>query len=141
MASIPVVLVCDDDPDDRTLIKEAFSAAEINAAVRFADDGSDLVHYMESCKGNQESPCPAVILLDLNMPKMDGKQALKWIKSHSEFRTVPVVIFTTSSEKSDIRECYQLGANTFMTKCVDFESLVDMACTFSKYWMDIAKLP
>lgn len=139
--AVPVILVCDDDPDDQVLIKEAFLEAGIQADFRFTNDGMELIDYLENCIGSREYPCPKIVLLDLNMPRMNGKQALKWIKSHSEFRAIPVVIYTTSNEKNDVSQCYRLGANTFMTKCAKFEELVVRANTFGKYWIDVAKLP
>ena len=141
MAAVPVILVCDDDPDDQVLLKEAFSQAGIQAEFRFTNDGLELIDYLEHSNGNREYPSPKIILLDLNMPRMNGKQALEWIKSHSKFKAIPVVIYTTSNETIDVRQCYRLGANTFMTKCARFDELVAKANTFAKYWMDVAKLP
>ena len=141
MPAVPLILVCDDDPDDQVLIKEAFTHAGIKVEFRFTNDGLELIDYLENCSASKEYPCPKIVLLDLNMPRMDGKQALKWIKLHSEFKAIPVVIYTTSNEAGDIRQCYRLGANTFMTKCAEFEELVARADTFAKYWMDVANLP
>jgi len=141
MAAFPVILVCDDDADDQFLIKQAFAEAGIKADFQFTSDGLELIHHLENCNGGGKHPCPNIILLDLNMPQMDGVQTLKWIKSHSEYRAIPVVIYTTSSDTKDVRLCYRLGANTFMTKCSDFEDLMEKVRAFSKYWMDVAKLP
>lgn len=140
MPSTPVILVCDDDHEDQFLIEGAFTEARIKADIRFTSDGLELIQYLETCASGAH-PCPSIILLDLNMPRVDGKQALEWIKSHSEFRAIPVVIYTTSSAKEDVRQCYRLGANTFMTKCGEFGKLVDRAKAFAKYWMDVAVLP
>jgi two-component system response regulator len=143
MPAAPVILVCDDDADDRFLVQSAFTEAHVKADFRFTSDGQELIDYLENCneRGSRKHPCPNIILLDLNMPRMDGRQALKWIKSHPELRSIPVVIYTTSSDNKDVRQCYRLGANTFMTKCAEFGELVDRANTFAKYWMDVAKLP
>ena len=141
MPAVPVILVCDDDPDDQILIEGAFSEAHIRANFQFTSDGRQLIDYLEHCSTKVKKPCPNIILLDINMPGMDGKQTLTWIKSRSDYRAIPVVMYTTSTDESDIHQCYQLGANSYMTKCASFEALVDKANSFSKYWMETAMLP
>jgi len=141
MHNVPVILVCDDDHDDQLLIKDAFAEACIDVDFRFTDDGVALTEYLQKSNVNGKPPCPDIILLDLNMPRMDGVTALGWIKSHAHYRAIPVVIYTTSHEKADIDRCYQVGANSFMTKCSSFEGLVDKVKAFSKYWIEITELP
>ena len=88
---IPVILVCDDDADDQTIIKDAFAPARISANFQFTSDGQELVQYMENSNRDGQRPRPDIILVDLNMPEMNGMQALDWIKSHPDFRAIPVV--------------------------------------------------
>jgi CheY-like chemotaxis protein len=139
MNSAPVILVCDDDQDDQLLIESAFAEACIDAGFRFAGDGTELIEYLQS--NGVEHPRPDIILLDLNMPKMDGRRTLEWIKSHPEYRAIPVVIYTTTRERSEIQRCYRTGANSFMTKCSTFKDLVEKVEVFARYWMDITELP
>lgn len=140
MISVPIILVCDDDQDDQLLIESAFEEACIDADFHVTGDGVELIRYLqESNEG--EHPRPDIILLDLNMPRMDGRQTLEWIKSQPDYRDIPVVIYTTSRELTEIQRCYRTGANSFMTKCSTFEDLVEKVEAFAKYWMDVAQLP
>ncbi|MGO9312646.1 MAG: response regulator [Syntrophobacteraceae bacterium] len=141
MHTLPVILVCDDDHDDQLLIEHAFAEACIDAEFRFTSDGVELTEYLQKSNEDGKSPCPDIILLDLNMPRMDGSKTLEWIKSHPHHRAVPVVIYTTSREPMEIQRCYGAGANSFMTKCSNFEDLVDKVKAFSKYWTETAELP
>jgi two-component system response regulator len=141
MHRIPVILVCDDDFEDQLLIKDAFAVACIQADFRFTSDGLELIEYLQNSTGDAKYPHPDVILLDLNMPRMPGLEALEWIKSHPDYRVIPVVIYTTSHDESDIQQCYRVGANTFMTKCANFDDLLEKVNAFAKYWVDIAELP
>jgi CheY-like chemotaxis protein len=141
MYTVPVILVCDDDRDDQLLIEHAFAEACIEAKFRFTSDGVELTEYLQKSDKDGNSLYPDIILLDLNMPRMDGLQALEWIKSHPHHRAIPVVIYTTSREPKDIQQCYGAGANSFMTKCSSIEGLVDKVKAFSKYWTETAELP
>ena len=138
---LPVFLVCDDDRDDQLLIEAAFAEACIDAVFRFAGNGVELIEYLQNPDEEGKCPRPCIILLDLNMPRMDGMQALEWIKSHPGFRAIPVVMYTTSRDQADIQRCYGAGANSFMTKCSTFAGLVDKVKAFSKYWTETAELP
>lgn len=141
MRTVPVILVCDDDHDDQMLIEHAFEEACIDVDFRFTGDGVELAEYLQKSNVDGKSPCPDIILLDLNMPRMDGSKTLEWIKSHSQHRAIPVVIYTTSRDQVEIQRCYRAGANSFMTKCSSFEDLVDKVKAFSKYWTETAELP
>jgi two-component system response regulator len=136
MLTIPVILVCDDDRDDQLLIEHAFAEAYVNADFRFTNNGVELIEYLQNAY-----PRPYVTLLDLNMPRMDGMQVLEWLRSHTSYRAIPVVIYTTSREPTDIERCCRAGANSFMTKCSNFEDLVDKVKAFSEYWTETAELP
>ena len=139
-----VILVADDDPDDCFLIKEAFKRGLLINGLRFVEDGEELMDYLRR-RGKYEdpssSPRPGIILLDLNMPRKDGREALKEIKSDSDLKSIPVVIFTTSKGEEDILRSYYLGANSFITKPVTFLGLVEAIKSFGKYWLEIVELP
>ncbi len=141
MRNVPLILVCDDDHEDQLLIEHAFAEACIEAEFRFTGDGVELTEYLQKCNKDGKSPYPDIILLDLNMPRMDGSQALEWIKSHPQHRAIPVVVYTTSRDPVEIRRCYAAGANSFMTKCSSLWDLVEKVRAFSKYWTETAELP
>jgi CheY-like chemotaxis protein len=138
------ILYADDDPEDRMLIKEAWQENRLANELHFVEDGEELIDYLrrrgkyETLKG---SPLPGMILLDLNMPKKDGREALRELKSDRRLRLIPVVVLTTSKAEEDIVRAYDLGVNSFIMKPVTFQSLVDLVLTFSKYWFEVVELP
>lgn len=138
-----LILMADDDDDDYVLTKKALIESNLlNQLVR-VQDGEELMDYLLK-KGQYEDnddPRPGVILLDLNMPKKDGREALKDIKSDDSLRDIPVVIFTTSKADEDIVRSYQLGVNSFITKPVTFENLIRVMKALGKYWFEIVELP
>ena len=139
-----VILVADDDPEDCLLIKDAFKEGLLVNGLRFVEDGEELMDYLRrrgKYKDPSSSPRPGIILLDLNMPKKDGREALKEIKSDPDLRSIPVVILTTSKEEEDILRSYDLGANSYITKPVTFAGLVDAIKSLGKYWFEIVELP
>lgn len=138
-----VILMADDDDDDFMLTEKALKESKLlNTLVRVRD-GQELLDYLQK-RGDYadvETVRPGVILLDLNMPRMDGREALKEIKTNDGLRDIPVVIFTTSKAEEDIYRSYQLGVNSFITKPVTFESLIAVMKTLGKYWFEIVELP
>lgn len=138
------ILMADDDSDDRMLVKEAFEESRLNNDIHFVEDGEELLDYLfrrgkfADLKG---APLPGLILLDLNMPKKDGREALAEIKAHSDLRRIPIVVLTTSRAEEDILRTYDLGANSFITKPVTFESLVHVVQVLGNYWVEIVELP
>ncbi|MFQ5857550.1 MAG: response regulator [Anaerolineae bacterium] len=138
------ILMADDDPDDCMLTKEALEESRLANGLHFVEDGEDLMDYLYR-RGKYaelvDSPRPGLILLDLNMPRKDGREALKEIKADPDLRRIPIVVLTTSKAEEDIYRTYDLGVNSFITKPVDFESLVDIMKTLAKYWFQIVELP
>ena len=138
------ILMADDDADDRMLVKDAFAESRLNNDLHFVEDGEQLVDYLfrrgkfEHLKG---TPYPGLILLDLNMPKKDGREALAEIKAHPDLKRIPIVILTTSRAEEDILRTYDLGANSFITKPVTFENLVHVVQVLGNYWVEIVALP
>jgi CheY-like chemotaxis protein len=143
---IPItILICDDDEDDRMLTQQALQDAHIANDLRFVEDGEQLLDYLNQ-RGHfagetGKAPRPGLILLDLNMPRMDGREALQRIKGDSTLLDIPVVILTTSSLDADIIQSYQLGVNSFITKPVTFSGLVDAMNVLGRYWLEIVELP
>lgn len=143
---IPItILICDDDEDDRLLTQQALSDAHISNALRFVEDGEQLLDYLYQ-RGvysgeTGEAPRPGLILLDLNMPKMGGREALKVIKEDPTLVDIPVVVLSTSRLDEDIVRSYQLGVNSFITKPVTFSGLVTAMNVLGRYWLEIVELP
>ncbi|HXP87299.1 MAG TPA: response regulator [Bryobacteraceae bacterium] len=138
------ILCADDDPEDRLLMQEAWQESRVANRLDFVEDGEELMDYLHR-RGKYASPegatLPGLILLDLNMPRKDGREALKEIKSSPGLRSIPVVVLTTSKAEADILRAYDLGVNSFIVKPVTFKSLVDLTLAFSKYWFEIVELP
>ncbi|MDQ6993577.1 MAG: response regulator [Mariprofundus sp.] len=138
------ILMADDDPDDRLLVEDAFEEVQLKNSIDFVKDGVELMDYLfqrgaySSLAG---SPPPGLILLDLNMPKKDGRQALREIKEDAKLRLIPVVILTTSQADEDILRSYDLGANSFIVKPVTFDKLVDIIRKVTNYWFQIVRRP
>ncbi|MFO0845597.1 MAG: response regulator [Gemmataceae bacterium] len=138
------ILVADDDPDDRMLIKEAFEESRVTNDLRFVEDGVELLDYLKR-RGKYAdpatSPRPGLILLDLNMPRMDGREALREVKEEPALKNIRVVVLTTSKTEEDILRTYDLSAASFITKPVTFSGLVDVIQSLGKYWLEIVELP
>jgi CheY-like chemotaxis protein len=138
------ILMADDDSDDRMLVKEAFQESRLNNEIHFVEDGEQLLDYLfrrGKYANLSGTPYPGLILLDLNMPKKDGREALAEIKAHADLRRIPVVVLTTSRAEEDILRTYDLGANSFITKPVTFENLVHVVQVLGNYWVEIVELP
>lgn len=132
------ILICDDDEDDLYLVKSIFNDTKFSNQTVYLKDGAELLEYLQNQK---KDTSVGLILLDLNMPKIDGREALKIIKSNLEFRRIPVIILTTSNAPQDIEKCYELGANCFITKPSSYEGLNDAIKTLSKFWLELSYLP
>jgi CheY-like chemotaxis protein len=139
-----IILMADDDPDDRMLTQDAWEENRLANNLHFVEDGEQLMAYLHRHDGYSHlatTPLPGLILLDLNMPRKDGREALAEIKADPKLRRIPIVILTTSKAEEDILRTYDLGVNSFITKPVTFEALVEMVGTLAKYWFQIVELP
>ncbi len=138
------ILLADDDADDRLLAAEALTESRLVNELHCVEDGEDLLDYLYQ-RGKYAPPAPAprpgIILLDLNMPRKDGREVLNQIKQDPELRRIPVVILTTSKSEEDIYRTYDLGASSFITKPVSFDGLVTVMQNLGRYWFEIVELP
>ena len=139
-----VIVMAEDDSDDRLLTTDALAECDWKADLRFVENGEELLDYLlhrGKYSPSSASPRPGLILLDLNMPKKDGREALREIKANADLRRIPIVILTTSKADTDIAGLYDLGANSFISKPVQFESLVRVMRTLGQYWFNTVQLP
>jgi CheY-like chemotaxis protein len=138
------ILLADDDEEDRELARDALHSSHLANELRFAVDGQDLMDYLRRdgvyADQSVDAPRPGVILLDLNMPKKDGREALAEIKSDPALRRIPIIVLTTSKDEEVLRS-YDLGCNSFITKPVTFAGLVEVMRTWTRYWFEIVDLP
>lgn len=137
------ILIADDDTDDRMFMEKALRQSGYVHTLQFVEDGEDLMHYLlrQGRYTEQNAPWPDLLILDLNMPRKNGFQALSEIKDDPKLRRLPVVVMTTSSADEDVIKTYNLGVNSFVTKPFNFNRLVEMVSALKTYWMDTVKLP
>jgi CheY-like chemotaxis protein len=139
------ILLADDDEEDRELARDALQDSRLANQMKFVVDGQDLLDYLRHegrwAGSEADAPRPGIILLDLNMPKKDGREALAEIKADESLRRIPVVVLTTSSDEADILSSYDLGVSSFITKPVTFGALVDVMRTWTQYWFEIVQIP
>jgi two-component system, response regulator len=137
------MLIAEDDPDDRMLVREAFDDARLLNDLHFVVDGVDLFDYLyrRGKYDKENAPRPGIILLDLNMPRMDGREVIERLKEDTELRKIPVVVLTTSKAEEDLLRSYDLGVSGFIVKPVMFEALVSVIKGIAQYWFHIVELP
>lgn len=135
------VLLVEDSPGDVRLTREAFLAANQKINLHVAEDGIEAMAFLRREGPYAKSPRPDFILLDLNLPRMDGREVLTQIKNHAEFRTIPTVILTTSEAEADIVRAYELGSNTYLTKPVQLAEFETLVRAINDFWLKTAKLP
>jgi CheY-like chemotaxis protein len=138
------ILIAEDDEEDRMLIQEAFDESRLANDIRFVEDGEVLMDYLHQrgkFRAPGSAPRPGLILLDLNMPRKDGREALKEIKADPSLRRIPIVALTTSKAEEDVYRTYDLGVNSFISKPVKFGDLTQVVRTLGSYWLEIVELP
>lgn len=139
-----VILMADDDEDDVLLTQKALQKGKLLNTLCSVRDGEELLDYLLHRGAYTDAtayPRPGLILLDLNMPKKDGREALREIKANPDLQDIPIVVFTTSKAEEDIYRSYKLGVNSFVTKPVTFDSLIEVMQALGKYWFEIVTLP
>ncbi|MBX9767406.1 MAG: response regulator [Bdellovibrionales bacterium] len=138
------ILVADDDLDDCQMIREALQESRLINEVHFVHDGEQLLSFLEKSHKEtlpEKNLLPGLILLDLNMPRMDGREVLKKIKDSADLHLIPIIVLTTSKAEEDILRSYNLGANSFITKPLEFDALVQVMKDVGKYWFELVELP
>ena len=138
------ILMADDDPDDCLLVRHALEQSRLAGTLRFVSDGEELLDYLHrhaKCRSDDITLRPDLIFLDLNMPRKDGREALREIKTDASLKRIPIVVLTTSKVREDVLDSYLLGANSFVTKPASFESLREILETVVTYWFDTVRLP
>ena len=130
------ILIAEDDADDRFLLQAAFEENGFTDKLQFVENGVELMEYLNNLSNSTgAAKTPRFILLDLNMPKKDGREALKELKQHPSFKKIPVIIFSTTNNETEMRRCYELGANSYITKPNSFESLIKTVAALRSYWI------
>ncbi len=135
------ILMAEDSPSDAELAREAFRNDDLDIALTIVGDGVEAMEYMNACGGDSSRPFPDLILLDLNMPRKDGKTVLRELKSNDTFKLVPVVILTTSQSEEDITQSYELAASCYISKPMEFDKFVDTAKAIKDFYFSVAQLP
>lgn len=138
------ILIAEDDADDRYLIGTAFAEKGYKEKIDFVENGVELLHYLDNINTTalgDEKNFPCVILLDLNMPKKDGREVLKELKQHPVFKKIPVIVFTTTKNEIEIKRCYELGANSYVVKPLTFDELLMVVENIRSYWFTTASIP
>jgi two-component system response regulator len=128
------ILIAEDDADDRFLLQAAFDENSFSDRLHFVDNGVELIDYLKNVTAENAADLPRFILLDLNMPKKDGREVLKELKQDVFFKKIPVIIFSTTNNEQEMRRCYELGANSYITKPNSFENLVKTVAAIRSYW-------
>jgi CheY-like chemotaxis protein len=141
--TIPI-LIADDDEEDRMLVEEAMEESRLVNPLHFVENGEEAMDYLYhrgKYEDKEKYPRPGLILLDLNMPKKDGREVLAEIKANKDLRQIPIVVLTTSKAEEDILRTYDLGVNSYITKPVTFAGLVEIVQNLGKYWFEIVSIP
>jgi CheY-like chemotaxis protein len=137
------ILMADDDEDDRDLARDALEGTGLGERMEFVIDGQDLIDYLRGAGpyAEAETPRPSIILLDLNMPRKDGREALAELKADVSLRRIPVVVLTTSNDPADVQNAYDLGASSYITKPVTQSQLIEVMHVLARYWFEVVELP
>jgi len=137
------ILIAEDDADDRYLLQTAFSEMGYPEKIDFVENGIEVLNYLNAnyTNNSDEKALPGFILLDLNMPKKDGREVLKELKQHPVFKKIPVIVFTTTKNEIEIKRCYELGANSYVVKPISFDALLKVVENIRCYWFQTASIP
>lgn len=135
------ILIAEDDADDRFLLQSAFEENGYSDKLHFVENGVEVLEFLHSLAAGNGAKMPRFILLDLNMPKKDGREVLREIKQHPVLRKIPVIIFSTTNNEQEMRRCYELGANSYITKPNSFESLIKTVSALRSYWISTTSIP
>nr|WP_205512066.1 response regulator [Longitalea arenae] len=138
------ILIAEDDADDRYLLQTAFTEVGYPEQIDFVENGIEVLNYLDdiyTTNNMEEKALPGFILLDLNMPKKDGREVLKELKQHPVFKKIPVIVFTTTKNEVEIKRCYELGANSYVVKPISFDGLLKVVENIRSFWFQTASIP
>ncbi len=135
------ILIAEDDADDRFLLQAAFEENGFKDSLQFVENGVEVLDFLYKLTSEEDANLPRFILLDLNMPKKDGREVLKELKQHNQLKKIPIVIFSTTNNEQEMRRCYELGANSYITKPNSFEGLLKTVAALRSYWMYTTNIP
>jgi CheY-like chemotaxis protein len=136
-----VVLLVEDDPGDVLMIREAFDENKVRNELHVCSDGEDALLFLRQEAPHEDAPRPDLVLLDLNLPRRDGREVLAEIKADERLQTIPVVVLTTSEAEEDVLRSYALHANAYVTKPVDFDRFIDVVRQIDDFFVTVVKLP
>lgn len=136
-----VVLIVEDNPGDLRIAQEAFKEGKYSVEIQSVSDGIQALEYLKKENEYFDKPTPNIVLLDLNLPRKDGREVLKEVKENEVLKHIPVIILTTSQSEDDIFKCYNLHANCYISKSVDLDEFVESVKSVEEYWFNVAKLP
>lgn len=137
-----LILIAEDDMDDRFLLQAAFVETGDHEELVFVDNGVKVIEYLDTlAEKGEDAVYPEIIIMDLNMPKKNGKEVLVELKQHPIYKKIPVIIYTTTRNEIEVKTCYELGANTYIVKPVSFESMREVVSTIRNYWLSTASIP
>jgi CheY-like chemotaxis protein len=139
--SEPPILLVDDNPDDIMIAKRAFKKSQIHNKIFVTYDGEEAIQFLRKEGNYKDVPTTGLVILDLNMPKVDGFEVLETIKNDDKLKKVPIIVLTSSSRYEDIERAYKLGANSFVVKPVSFEDFVEAIMEIKRYWLSLSKIP
>ena len=139
--SVVDVLLVEDDPGDVVLIKEAFEFNKVHNALHIVSDGVEALDFLYRRNEHESAPRPDLVLLDLNLPRKDGREVLEEVKADKDLRTIPIVVLTTSEAEEDILRSYDLHANAYVTKPVDFDRFIEVVRLIDDFFVTVVKLP
>jgi CheY-like chemotaxis protein len=138
------ILIAEDDADDRYLLQTAFTETGYPEQIDFVENGIEVFNYLDKIYTGdtiEMKALPGFILLDLNMPKKDGREVLKELKQHPVFKKIPVIVFTTTKNELEIKRCYELGANSYVVKPISFDALLKVVENIRSFWFQTASIP
>ncbi len=135
------ILMAEDDPEDQMLMREALEESDISYDLTIVNDGEELVDYLNQRGEYKDTILPGIVLLDLNMPRKNGQEALAEIKADPNLRRIPIVVLTTSDAEDDIQATYDMGISSYICKPVTFSKLVELVNTLGHYWFELVELP
>jgi CheY-like chemotaxis protein len=142
--SHPIILLAEDRDDDVILIRRAFTLAKIPSTLVVVSDGEEAVSYLKGegkYSNRAEYPLPDLLLLDLNMPKLNGFEVLEWVREQSSLARLRILVLTSSEQMHDVNRAYSLGANSFLVKPLDFENFIELGRTIERFWLNASRAP